>query len=156
MNLLTLDTRLISFFRRYFEPMARIAIFVVYGWFGMLKLLMLSPAEGLVTDLLLQTMPFIHPDLFLSGFGGFEVLIGVLFLVRGAERIVMPLLLIHLVTTVMPLFILPAVTWSAPFVPTLVGQYIIKNILIIACAMGIAAHLHTLKERIPTTRVPAN
>jgi hypothetical protein len=32
-------------------------------------------------------------------------------------------------------------------VPTLVGQYIIKNLVIIAAAMGIAAHLHPIDDK---------
>ena len=83
---------------------------------------------------------------FMVLFGLFECLIGLLFLIRGAERIVIPLLFIHMITTIMPLFFLPEVTWSRFLVPTLEGQYIIKNILIIATAIGIAAHLHPLRK----------
>ena len=32
-------------------------------------------------------------------------------------------------------------------VPTLEGQYIIKNVVIIAAAMGIAAHLHPIESK---------
>jgi hypothetical protein len=46
----------------------------------------------------------------------------------------------------LPLFFLPEVSWQSAFVPTLTGQYIIKNVVIIALAMGIAAHLHPLRE----------
>jgi len=46
----------------------------------------------------------------------------------------------------MPLILLPQVTWSGILVPTLEGQYIIKNLAIIAAAIGIAAHLHPLQR----------
>jgi uncharacterized membrane protein YkgB len=52
-----------------------------------------------------------------------------------------------MVTTVMPLFMLPSATWSAFLVPTMEGQYIIKNILIIAAAIVVAAHVHPLKHK---------
>ena len=51
-----------------------------------------------------------------------------------------------MIMTFMPLFMLPEVTWSAFLVPTLEGQYIIKNLVIISGAIGIAAHLQPLSR----------
>ena len=51
----------------------------------------------------------------------------------------MPLLFIHMVTTAGPLFFLPRETWSGFLVPTLEGQYIINNVMIIAVAIATAA-----------------
>lgn len=146
MNIKTIDIKLIHFFRRYSIPMARFGIFVVFFWFGLLKVLGQSPAGPLVEALFYQTIHFMGFPVFYLIFGFFEMLIGVLFLVKGAERVVLPLLLIHMITTIMPLFLLPAMTWSGFMVPTMEGQYIIKNLVIIAAAMGIAAHLHPLKK----------
>lgn len=117
----------------------RLALFVVYGWFGVLKIVAISPANPLVASLLEKTMPFLTFSQFIIGFGIFEVLIGFLFLIPRWEKVGLILLVIHLGTTIMPLFLLPAIAWQAPFVPTLEGQYIIKNILIVACAWGVAA-----------------
>ncbi len=147
MNLSTVDMHLIHFFRRYYEPMARFAIFVIYFWFGFLKVFSLSPAEGMVTTLLNKTLPFISPDTFIIFFGAFEIIIGILFIIKGLERIVIPLLLIHLIATSLPLFIMTDSTWVSTLVPTMTGQYIIKNLLIIAAAMGIASNLHTIKNK---------
>lgn len=145
MNIQSIDLHLIHFFRKYSIPMARFGIFVVFFWFGILKVLELSPAGPLVETLFHQTITFMSFDTFYLLFGLFEMLIGILFLIKGAERVVMPLLLFHMVTTIMPLFVLPEESWQGFMIPTLVGQYIIKNIVIIACAMGIASHLHPLK-----------
>ena len=41
----------------------------------------------------------------------------------------------------MPLVFLPAFTWQSFLVPTLEGQYIIKNVLIMACGVVILSHL---------------
>ena len=146
MQLNALDARIINFFRRISLPTARFAIFVIFFWFGILKVIGLSPAGELVQSLYGQTVSFIPFLTFYIGFGLFECLIGILFLIRGAERVVIPLLFIHMITTFMPLFLLPSATWSAPFVPTLEGQYIIKNLVVIATAIGIAAHLHPIKR----------
>lgn len=127
-------------------PFARVAIFVIFFWFGILKVLSLSPASPLVASLLERTLPFMGAGTFILLFGLFEVLIGILFLLRGAERLAILLLALHMATTVMPLILLPQIAWQAPFVPTLEGQYIIKNIAIIALAMGIAGHLRPMRQ----------
>lgn len=140
------DEKVINFSRKWGMPFSRFAIFVVYFYFGALKVFELSPASPLVSALLAQTMPWISPDAFLVAFGLLEMLIGIIFLIPHLERLAVFALVIHLVTTAMPLFILPAIAWSSFLVPTLEGQYIIKNILLVALALGILSHLHTHKE----------
>jgi uncharacterized membrane protein YkgB len=39
----------------------------------------------------------------------------------------------------LPLILLPNMTWTGPFVPTLEGQYIIKNVVLLALALTIVA-----------------
>jgi uncharacterized membrane protein YkgB len=118
-------------------PLSRIALCVIYVWFGALKVLGTSPANPLVAHLLERTMPFMSFDTFIVFFGLFEVIIGILFLFQRLDRITIPLFGIHMVTTFMPLFLLPAITWQSVFVPTLEGQYIIKNLALIAIVLNI-------------------
>ncbi len=112
------------------------ALFTVFVWFGSLKLFGLSPAGPLVTDLFNHTLgialPFLDASTFVVLLGGLEVLIGILFLIPHTERIALYLLIPHMITTIMPLFLLPEVAWQSSLVPTLEGQYMIKNILIVA------------------------
>lgn len=143
-----IDLMFLHFFRKIQMPFSRIAIFVVFFWFGILKVLGFSPAEGLVKELLLSTIAFMEPSTFIILFGLFEMLIGLMFLIKGLEREVIPLLAFHMVTTFMPLVYLPSVTWTQAFIPTLEGQYIIKNLVIIATAIGIAANLHPIKHKV--------
>ncbi len=142
----TFDLRAIHFIRRITVPVARFAIFLVFFWFGALKVVGMSPASPLVAALLKVTMPSVPEDVFIACFGALECILGLMFLVRGLERLSILLLFLHLVTTAMPLVLLTTMVWTAPFVPTMEGQYIIKNILIIATALGIAAHLHPLPK----------
>lgn len=146
MKLKNIDLEIIHFFRKIAVFSARVGIFIVFFWFGILKVLGLSPASGLVQRLFEETVPFISFHSFLIGFGVFECIIGILFMIKGLERVVIPLLLIHMITTFGPLVFLPQETWQSFFVPTLEGQYIIKNVVIIACAIGIASHLHPLNK----------
>lgn len=146
MSLYNIDLKLINFFRRVSMPVARFGLFVVFFWFGLLKVIGLSPASGVVGRLFEQTVPFMSFDVFLIGFGVFECIIGILFLIKGFERLVIPLLFIHMITTFGPLFFLPGETWTGFLIPTLEGQYIIKNLVIIAAGIGIASNLHPMEE----------
>jgi uncharacterized membrane protein YkgB len=141
MNIHRFDTEVINFFRKVSVPLARFGLFVIFFWFGILKVLGLSPASSLVQALFCKTIPWMPFSVFIVLFGLFETLIGILFLIRGAERVVIPLLFIHMITTFIPLFVLPQETWQGFLVPTLEGQYIIKNLALVACAVGIATHM---------------
>lgn len=129
---------------------ARFSLFIVYFWFGLLKLVAESPANPLVESLLERTLPFITFEQFIIVLGVGETLLGILFLIPRLSRLAIILLAIHMVTTIMPLFLLPTVAWQSFLVPTLEGQYIIKNILIIALALVIASHMKPMRPAAPT------
>jgi uncharacterized membrane protein YkgB len=142
-----MDRDIIHFFRMVSDPLARFGLFVVFFWFGLLKVLGQSPASAMVQNLFEKTIPFMQFSTFIVLFGLFEMLIGVMFIIKGWEREVIPLLFIHMVTTCMPLLLLRSETWSGFLVPTMEGQYIIKNLVIIATAIAVAAHIHPLPRK---------
>jgi len=127
----------------------RLALFVVYFWFGALKLLDLSPANPMVADLLHVTMPFWPFSNFIIWFALFEMLIGLLFLIPRCEKVAFGLFAFHMFTTVMPLFFIPAMTWQGFLTPTLEGQYIIKNVVLVALALFV----YSANEYAPTHRI---
>lgn len=141
------DTSIIHFFRKYSDEFARIAFFIVFFWFGILKVFLVSPAGPLVTELLNNTfLHFIPENTFMILFGLFEVIIGILALIPKLERITFAVMGFHLITTALPLFILVDTTWYAVFVPTLVGQYILKNLVLLASGMVLFAHIKPMSE----------
>ncbi|MDP1689128.1 MAG: hypothetical protein Q8L47_03285 [bacterium] len=145
-----IDLILISFYRKNEEKFARFAIFLVYFWFGVLKLIGLSPATPLVKelyDVTIGSIGIIPFTFFYPLFSLLEVTIGILFLIRGLERPAILLLAFHLVTTILPLIFLPQITWHSFLVPTLEGQYIIKNILIAACAIVVGSKLVPISSK---------
>lgn len=141
------DERLIYQTKRLAIPFSRFAIFFIYFWFGALKVFSVSPANPLVSALLAKTLPFMTFPTFIMLFGLFEMLIGVLFIIPKMQRLAILFLIVHLITTIMPLFLLPEVAWQSFLTPTLEGQYIIKNILTVALIIGIFSHLHPLDEK---------
>lgn len=141
------DLRVISILRRYHIEIARVALFVVFFWFGALKLLGLSPAGPLAEALTERTVGMQYFDVLFLVLSLIECLIGVLFLIPRAIRIVLPLLLVHMAVVCSPLLLVPDMVWTGPFVPTLEGQYIIKNIIIVALAIAVAADTKPLKRK---------
>lgn len=146
MNFGTIDRAFISFARRYDISFGFFALFLVYAWFGALKVLGLSPASPLVLALLAKTMPWFPPATFMPLFGLFEVLIGLLFLIPRAVRLTIGLMAAHMVMVFLPLVLLPGMTWTAPFVPTLEGQYILKNVVLLALAFNLVAGTKPLSK----------
>ena len=126
---------------------SRIALFVIYFWFGFLKIIGLSPASAMVSELFGKTMahmPLVSsmsPGLFVILFGVFEVIIGILFIIPGKEKWAIIAFFVHIITTTLPLFFLKTSVWSHILVPTLEGQYIIKNLALIACVLSIWSSL---------------
>lgn len=147
-----IDSLIINFTQKIGIQFARLSIFVVYFWFGILKLVGESPANDLVNNLLQQTLSFLSFQEFIIILGVYEIIIGIVFLIPRMERVAIFILIPHLFITIMPLILLPAITWQSMFIPTLEGQYIIKNILILAVALGIATHLNPVRPKIFVTQ----
>jgi uncharacterized membrane protein YkgB len=128
-----LDRAITAWMARYGLAIMRLGLGVVFFWFGALKLVPgLSPAEELVRN----TIYFVDPDIFQPVLAIWEMAIGVGLLAGRYLRLTLLLLFAQMVGTVLPLFVLPEVTWNAfPYAPTLEGQYIIKNLVIIGAAI---------------------
>jgi uncharacterized membrane protein YkgB len=126
------DRAIAAFMERVGIRLLRISIAIVFVWFGALKLVGMSPAE----DLVRATVPFLPGDVFVPVLGVWEVLIGVFLVYRPTIRIALALLFLQMPGTVLPLFLLPDVTFtSIPFGLTLEGQYIIKNMALVSAAL---------------------
>lgn len=121
------------------QPFARLALFVIYFWFGFLKLIDVSPANPLVMQLQRKTLPFLSFHQFIVPFALFEMLIGVLFLFPELTQLASSLFALHMLTAFLPLICLPALAWQKFLAPTLEGQYILKNLALIALVIILAA-----------------
>jgi uncharacterized membrane protein YkgB len=140
-----IDQFIIRTLQKIWRPLAKISIFIIFFYFGFLKVLGLSPANPLVSALLQQTIDFVPFEKFVILWGFFEMLIGLTFITPRLERIAIFLLLLHMIIVALPLILLPQITWQKFLVPTLEGQYIIKNLAIISLALVIGAHLEKRK-----------
>ncbi|HIJ10511.1 TPA: hypothetical protein HA278_00510 [Candidatus Woesearchaeota archaeon] len=119
-------------------PFLRYSIAIIFVWFGILKPLGVSPAQQLVEN----TVYWFSPTWFFPFLGWWEVVIGLCFFYRPLLRIGLALLALQMIGTFLPFLILPSVTFgSTPFSLTLEGQYIVKNLVIIAAAIVVGSHM---------------
>lgn len=137
-----LDRRITHWMADHGLTLLRLALGMVFFWFGVLKFFPgASPAEQLAGRTI-ETLTFgaIPQDVALGILAVWEVAIGIgLFLGRWM-RAVLLLLFVQMLGTITPLFLFPTETFTVfPFVPTLEGQYIIKNVVIVAAAIVLGA-----------------
>ena len=137
-----LDSRFIKIMKRASIPSIRLSFGVIFIWFGILKLLGLSLAEGLLKATVIW-LPFGPPEMWLIVIGLWEVVIGVFFFFKRTTRIAIVLLFLHMAGTFMPLIVLSEVTFQSNniLLPTLEGQYIIKNLMIISAALVLGGEI---------------
>lgn len=113
----------------------RVSIGIIYLWFGVLKFFPgVSPAEELAKETIhLLTFGLIQPDVSLLLLACWETAIGVLLISGLYLKLVIRIVFVHMVCTFAPLVLLPGLSFtSPPLALTLVGQYIIKNIVIVS------------------------
>jgi uncharacterized membrane protein YphA (DoxX/SURF4 family) len=114
----------------------------IYLWFGALKFFPnLSSAAHLAgTTIELMSFGFLTADISLPLLACWETGIGLALLTGKFRRMAVFSLYFHIAGTLMPLFLLPDRTWSAPpFAASLEGQYIFKNLITIGAALVINA-----------------
>jgi len=129
-----LDDTIAAHMDRWSIPVLRVAIAVVFIWFGALKVFGISPAGELVA----ATVYVVDPATFVPILGVWEVVIGICLLYRPLIRVGIFLLFLQLPGTFLPIVLLPEVVFTAfPYGLTVEGQYIIKNLVIIGAALGI-------------------
>jgi uncharacterized membrane protein YphA (DoxX/SURF4 family) len=120
----------------------RVALGIVFLWFGALKFFPgLSPAEDLAARTIdVLTFGIVPPEIALPILAAWEVAIGLGLLIGRWMRATLLLLFVQMLGTITPLFLFPEETWIRfPIAPTLEGQYIIKNVVLVAAAFVLGA-----------------
>jgi uncharacterized membrane protein YkgB len=127
------DRALTRWMARYGVLILRVALGIVFFWFGALKLFPgQSPAEELVRN----TIYFVDPDLFMPVLAVWEMAIGLGLIFNLFMRLTLLLLFLQMPGTALPLLFLPEAVWVRfPFVLTIEGQYIVKNLVLIGAGL---------------------
>jgi uncharacterized membrane protein YphA (DoxX/SURF4 family) len=120
----------------------RLGLGVVFLWFGALKLLPdLSPAHDLAARTIgMLSFGLLPASVSVPLLAIWECAIGLGLIIGRLMRVTILLLLVQMLGTLTPLVLLPAETWTIFLLaPTLEGQYIIKNIVLVSAALVIGA-----------------
>ena len=122
----------------------RISIGIVFVWFGVLKFF---PGVSAAQDLAIRTIELLTfglvPELLIiNGLALWEVVIGIGLITGKFMRETILLLFLQMMGTFTPIFLFPDEVFNhIPYAPTLEGQYIIKNIVIISAAIVLGGAL---------------
>lgn len=122
----------------------RISIGIIYMWFGSLKFFPgVSPAQDLAKETIqLLTFKLISPELSLLLLALWETVVGIMMIIGLYTKLAVRLLLVHMLCTFTPLLLLSNLSFTTvPLALTLVGQYIIKNIVIVSALFVIDSSL---------------
>ena len=137
-----IDPIITKWMARYGIKLLRISIGIIFIWFGGLKFFPgMSPAEELALSTIdMLTLGLIPSYTAQFSLALFEVTIGVLLLSGKFIRLTILLLFVQMAGTMSPLVLFPDLVFSqVPFVLTIEGQYIIKNVVVISAAIVIGA-----------------
>ncbi|MUH34344.1 doxx family protein [Zobellia amurskyensis] len=118
----------------------QISIGIVYLWFGSLKFFShASPAEEMAKDTIgVLSMGLIPRETSIILLAILEVGIGFFLLFDIYRKQTVMVTLGHMVCTFTSLLLLSEISFtSSPFAPTLLGQYVIKNLIIVAALLSI-------------------
>ena len=144
------DEAISTWMNRYGRRILRYALAVIFIWFGALKFFDHGPAN----DLVRRTIYWVSPDLFVPVLAGWEIAIGVGLLFRPLLRLGLLLLFLQMPGTFLPLVIVPERCFETfPFVLTLEGQYILKNLVLLGAALVIGGTIHPSPRRSPSPQV---
>ena len=117
-----------------------ISIGIVYFSFGILKFFPhLSPAEDLAEETISKlTFGLVSDKFALISLAIMETLIGVVFIMQFKHKVFIQLALFHMVATFLPFIFFPEITFDTSLSSfSIVGQYIVKNIIIISALLNL-------------------
>ncbi len=123
-------------------PFLRVSLGIVFFWFGVLKFFPgLSPADQLAARTISAlTLGIVPGDIALLVLAVWECAIGLGLILGVFLRLTLLLLFLQMLGTFTPLLLFPDETFTRfPYAPTLEGQYIIKNLVLIAAGIIIGA-----------------
>ncbi len=131
---------------------AQLSLGIIFLWYGMLKFFpSFSPAEELaISTINILSFHLIPSYISIKLLAIWEVIVGIGFILNRYTKVIVVLFLIHMSLTFSPLILLPEISFThAPYAFSLVGQYIVKNVVLILVGLMIYQ-----KESYDTKRLP--
>lgn len=140
-----LDDMMIQFMAHHSARIIRITLSIVFLWFGMLKVIGVSP----VADLVARVVPWFPPEHFIPILGVWEMVVGFGLMLGIALRFTLFLFWLLLAGTFSVLVFEPNLTFQQgnPLLLTFEGEFIVKNLVLISAGLVIGGTLdHTHRK----------
>ena len=137
-----IDVNVTNWMARFGIMLLRVSLGIVFFWFGALKFFPgFSPAQDLATRTIdILTFGLIPPNVSILVLATWECVIGIGLILGVFMRATLLLLFLQMLGTMAPIFFFPHEVFTRiPYAPTLEGQYIIKNIVLISAGLIIGA-----------------
>ncbi len=137
-----IDRSITACMARYGISLLRSSLGINFLWFGLLKFFPgMSPAQDLATNTIEQlTFGIVEPSVSIYILATWEMLIGLGLITGLFLRATLFLLFLQMLGTLTPLILFPEQTFVRfPYAPTLEGQYIIKNMVLISAALVVGS-----------------
>ena len=140
----SLDDVIASAMERYGVTAMRIALAIVFIWFGVLKVIGRSPVEDLVAEMVY----WLPADPFVRFLGVWEIIVGIGLLVPVALRLTLLLFFTQMAGTFLVLVVGYGQSFqdSNPFLLTTTGEFVIKNLVLIAGGIVIGSRVRRRDE----------
>jgi len=145
------DRRVRSWLGRMGVPALRISLGVVFVWFGLLKVLDVSP----VSDLVARTVYWLDRDLVVPTLGVVEVTVGALLILGRLLRVALLLFALQMLGTALVFVVLPEVAFQEgnPLLLTVEGEFVVKNLVLLAAGLVVGSRVRELRRpRPPSAR----
>jgi len=138
-----LDSAMIMTMREHGILILRIALGIVFVWFGMLKILGRSP----VGDLVAHTVYWVDPAWFVPFLGAWEVAVGIGLLAGAALRLVLFLFWLQMAGTFLVLVLRPDLAFQEgnPLLLTVTGEFVVKNLVLIAAGLVVGSTVRRIR-----------
>lgn len=135
-----IDDRVIELLRRYSTTLLRVAVGIVFIWFGALKVTGDTPVAELVGN----TVYWFDRDWVVPVLGATEIAIGFGLIFGRALRLVLAVFLAQMVGTFLVLIVQPDVAFEGgnPFLLTVEGEFVVKNLVLITAGLVVGATVH--------------
>jgi len=139
------DRGMIRFMQAHGIRLLRMALGVVFIWFGLLKVVGKSP----VVDLVARTVYWVSPETFVPFLGVWEILVGCGLLFAIVLRLTLFLFWLQLAGTFLVLIVRPDVAFQHgnPFLLTTEGEFVIKNLVLIASGLAVGGTVQEARDR---------
>lgn len=116
----------------------RVSLGIVFLWFGALKIFGVTPVAGLIQS----SYPFFPYPAFIVFLGVWEAAIGLGFIAKRALPATIALMWLQMLGTFGSLVLLPSLFFQHGniFLLTTEGEFVIKNLVLVAASMVIAGY----------------